>query len=115
MKQEEISALADGELGAPQLDAVLSALRRPDQHVTWDIYHQIGDALRSDDLGIALSPDFFRQGWRPAWQPNRRFLRPARFRKQRRCAVGRSSGSQSRAWRRWLASWQAWPLLQRRS
>jgi sigma-E factor negative regulatory protein RseA len=58
MKQEEISALADGELGAPQLDAVLSALRRPNQHVTWDIYHQIGDALRSDDLGIALSPDF---------------------------------------------------------
>jgi len=58
MKQEEISALADGELGAPRLDAVLSALRRPDQHATWDIYHQIGDALRSDDLGITLSPDF---------------------------------------------------------
>lgn len=58
MKQEEISALADGELGAPQLDAVLLALRRPDQHATWEIYHQIGDALRSDDLGIALSPEF---------------------------------------------------------
>jgi sigma-E factor negative regulatory protein RseA len=58
MKQEEISALADGELDAPQLDALLAALRRPDQHATWDIYHQIGDALRSDDLGIALSPDF---------------------------------------------------------
>lgn len=58
MKQEEISALADGELGASQLDAVLLALRRPEQNETWEIYHRIGDVLRSDDLGIALSPEF---------------------------------------------------------
>lgn len=56
--QEKISALADGELASNELDSVLASLRQPEARREWDIYHQIGDALRSDDMAVNLSPDF---------------------------------------------------------
>lgn len=56
--QEQISAFADGELAEEQADVVLAALRRADGRADWDIYHQIGDVLRSDDMDIKLSSGF---------------------------------------------------------
>lgn len=56
--QEQISAFADGELVDGEFDAALATLRTPDGRTAWDIYHQIGDTLRSDDMAMKLSPDF---------------------------------------------------------
>lgn len=56
--QEKISAFADGELEPNELDAVLAGLRQPEALKEWDIYHQIGDVLRSDDMAVNMSPDF---------------------------------------------------------
>jgi sigma-E factor negative regulatory protein RseA len=56
--QEQISAFADGELAEEQADVVLAALRRADGRADWEVYHQIGDVLRSDDMGIKLSSGF---------------------------------------------------------
>ena len=56
--REQISALADGELDERQLDAALASLRDQDARADWDLYHQIGDLLRSDDMAVGLSPGF---------------------------------------------------------
>jgi len=58
MTREQISALADGELAEQHVDIVLSALRQGKGRADWDIYHQIGDVLRSDDMAVGLSPGF---------------------------------------------------------
>jgi sigma-E factor negative regulatory protein RseA len=58
MSREQISALIDNELADSQIDIALAALRQPDQQAAWDIYHQIGDVLRSDDMAISMRPDF---------------------------------------------------------
>lgn len=58
MTGEQISALADGELPEQHIDKVLAALRQPEARADWDLYHQIGDAMRSDDMAVAMSPDF---------------------------------------------------------
>jgi sigma-E factor negative regulatory protein RseA len=58
MTQEQISALADGELEGAHIDVALAAVRQPDGRATWDIYHQIGDVMRSDEMAVALSPGF---------------------------------------------------------
>lgn len=56
--QEQISALADDELSGSQIALALVALRDPATRADWDIYHQIGDALRSDDMAFSLSEGF---------------------------------------------------------
>lgn len=58
MTQEQISALADGELPDTHVDMALAALRHPHGKADWDIYHQIGDVLRSDDMDVNLSAGF---------------------------------------------------------
>jgi sigma-E factor negative regulatory protein RseA len=58
LTQEQISALVDGELDGPQADALLALLARSKDRPDWEIYHQIGDALRSDEATSALSSDF---------------------------------------------------------
>ncbi|KAF3997959.1 sigma-E factor negative regulatory protein [Glaciimonas immobilis] len=58
LHQEQISALADGELSSAFMDMALVSLRQNESRTTWDVYHQIGDILRSDDMAITLSPDF---------------------------------------------------------
>jgi len=58
MTREQISALADGELADQYVDMTLTALRQEKGRADWDIYHQIGDVLRSDDMAVSLSPDF---------------------------------------------------------
>jgi sigma-E factor negative regulatory protein RseA len=59
IKQESISLLADGELTGEQLNRALSDLCLSEAgRSTWDVYHQIGDILRDDELALPLSPDF---------------------------------------------------------
>ncbi|GGC18175.1 anti-sigma factor [Oxalicibacterium flavum] len=58
MTREQISALIDSELADGQVDIALAALRQEEARGAWDIYHQIGDALRSDELNLPLSADF---------------------------------------------------------
>lgn len=55
---EDLSALADGQLGVEQADSVASRWR--DQHElrsAWHAYHLIGDVLRSDELASAGTRD----------------------------------------------------------
>jgi sigma-E factor negative regulatory protein RseA len=56
--QEQISALADGEISVGQLDGILALLRDKDAQENWKLYHQIGDLLRSDDMNVRLSESF---------------------------------------------------------
>jgi sigma-E factor negative regulatory protein RseA len=58
MTREQISALADGELPKRQVDMALTALRQDSNRADWELYHQIGDVLRSEDMAVALSPGF---------------------------------------------------------
>lgn len=59
LTREQISALADGELSDDQqMEMALGALRHEQTRADWDIYHQIGDVMRSDDMAIQLSPGF---------------------------------------------------------
>jgi sigma-E factor negative regulatory protein RseA len=56
--REQISAFADGEVADAQAGAVLAALREPQARADWDVYHHIGDVLRSDDMAVTMSVDF---------------------------------------------------------
>lgn len=58
MNREQISALADSELADSHIDVALTALNQADERDAWDVYHQIGDVLRSDEMAITLRPDF---------------------------------------------------------
>jgi len=58
MTQEQISALLDSELGDAHVEAVLASLRRSEGRATWDVYHQIGDVLRSEDMAQDFSNGF---------------------------------------------------------
>lgn len=58
MTQEQISALLDNELTDEHVELALAALRQADGRAAWDIYHQIGDVLRTDEMARAFSPDF---------------------------------------------------------
>ena len=55
---ENISALADGELGDSEVELAVAALGTPEGQAAWDAYHQIGHTLRSDHIGAELSPGF---------------------------------------------------------
>lgn len=58
ISREQISALADGELGDQQIDMAFATLRQDEVRADWELYHQIGDVLRSDDMAVTLSPGF---------------------------------------------------------
>ncbi|MGK5034376.1 RseA family anti-sigma factor [Janthinobacterium sp. LB3P118] len=55
---ETISALADGELAAAELELAFAALDTPSGRQAWDAYRLIGDVLRSEQCGHALSAQF---------------------------------------------------------
>lgn len=55
--REHISALMDGELPDADQELALAALQEPDGQAAWELYHLIGDSLRTADTP-ALSPDF---------------------------------------------------------
>jgi sigma-E factor negative regulatory protein RseA len=58
MNQEQISALLDSELGDAHIEGVLASLRRSEGRETWDVYHQIGDVLRSEEMAQDFSAGF---------------------------------------------------------
>lgn len=55
---ETISALADGELAASELELAFAALDTDEGRQAWDAYRLIGDVLRSEQCGHALSAQF---------------------------------------------------------
>ncbi|MDZ5635704.1 sigma-E factor negative regulatory protein [Janthinobacterium sp. GMG1] len=55
---ETISALADGELAASELELAFAALDTPSGRQAWDAYRHIGDVLRSEQYDHALSAQF---------------------------------------------------------
>ena len=55
---ENISALLDGELAASELELAFAALDTDSGRQAWDLYHRIGDALRSGQCGHELGPHF---------------------------------------------------------
>ena len=56
--KERISVFADGETSEEQLDVALAEFRNEEGKSTWELYHQIGDLLRSDDMATPLSAGF---------------------------------------------------------
>ena len=58
IKNEDISALMDGETSAQCDDIFFQALRLSKNRESWDAYHQIGDVLRSDDIANNCSAAF---------------------------------------------------------
>ncbi len=58
ISRQQISALADGEMADEDVDVVLTSLRQAEGRADWEIYHQIGDVLRSEDMAVSMSPDF---------------------------------------------------------
>lgn len=56
--QEQISAFADGELDDPYIANVLASLRKEEYKDDWELYHQIGDVLRSNDMAVSMSSGF---------------------------------------------------------
>ncbi|MCW5259750.1 anti-anti-sigma factor [Verminephrobacter eiseniae] len=56
---ERLSALADGQLDAEELAAALAfAVDDENGRATWQLYHLVGDALRSPDLARPADPAF---------------------------------------------------------
>ena len=55
---ETISALADGELPASELELAFAAVDTPSGRQAWEAYRLIGDALRSEQCGHVLSAQF---------------------------------------------------------
>jgi len=56
--KEQISVFVDGEHEDQEIDFLLSALRLEENQQDWEIYHQIGDVLNSNELSIGLSGAF---------------------------------------------------------
>ena len=56
--RELLSALADGELQGAQLASALELCAHEDSHSTWEVYHLVGDVLRSPDLARPVSTAF---------------------------------------------------------
>ena len=58
LSKQQISAFADGELSDHDVEATMAVLTAPDGRSDWDIYHQIGDTLRSETMALPLSAGF---------------------------------------------------------
>lgn len=57
--KEQISALADGELGSEEMTLAFAALRSSkDAQDAWEDYHRIGEVLRSEEMDVSLSAGF---------------------------------------------------------
>ena len=56
--QEQISAFMDGECQSHETSVALASLRQEAYQKDWEIYHQIGDILKSNEMGIRVSEDF---------------------------------------------------------
>ncbi len=57
--REQISALADGELGSEEMTIAFAALRSSKEgQQAWEDYHRIGEVLRSEEMDVSLSAGF---------------------------------------------------------
>ncbi len=54
----QISLFSDGELDRRQVGECLIRMRDDDARATWDVYHTIGDVIRSDAMAAPLSEGF---------------------------------------------------------
>ena len=50
MNKELLSALVDGELHGDELEQALACAESADGCASWELYHLVGDVLRSPDL-----------------------------------------------------------------
>ncbi len=57
-QRERLSALVDGQLGDAELADALAYACTGEAHATWEMYHLVGDVLRSPDLARPARPDF---------------------------------------------------------
>jgi sigma-E factor negative regulatory protein RseA len=93
--REQISALADSECSDAQFKLAFAALRQGDGKADWDIYHQIGDVLRSDDMAAPLSDSFAaRMAARLEAEPT--IIAPALSTEP--AALSQSAGTRARRW-----------------
>jgi sigma-E factor negative regulatory protein RseA len=58
MALERISELVDGESESGNWDAAFVQLKDEQGKEAWELYHHVGDLLRSDDLDVPLSVNF---------------------------------------------------------
>ena len=56
--KEKVSGLVDGEADPDGLRALMAQLREGEGRQVWDLYHQIGDVIRSGEPGPAMRADF---------------------------------------------------------
>lgn len=56
--RESISSFMDDELSDADAELALAGLRERDGIEAWRLYHEIGDTLRAETDGPALSPGF---------------------------------------------------------
>ena len=56
--KEKVSGLVDGDIDPDGLRALIAQLREGEGRQAWDLYHQIGDAIRSAEPAPAMSADF---------------------------------------------------------
>ena len=57
-QREQLSALADGHLQGDELAQALAFAAGDEGHATWQLYHLVGDVLRSPDLAQPAHPTF---------------------------------------------------------
>ncbi|MBD9392108.1 MULTISPECIES: sigma-E factor negative regulatory protein [unclassified Acidovorax] len=57
-RREQLSALADGQLQGDEMTEALAYAAQAEGHATWQLYHLVGDVLRSSDLAQPANPDF---------------------------------------------------------
>ncbi|KRB27580.1 anti-anti-sigma factor [Acidovorax sp. Root70] len=55
---EQLSALADGQLQGDEFAAALAWAAEDEGRDTWEVYHLVGDVLRSSELARPVSPAF---------------------------------------------------------
>jgi len=81
-QRQAVSALLDGELGAPQAGQVIDALERdPELRALWERYHLIGGALRREGAALAWRDIADQSRARIATEPT--VLAPANLRRRR--------------------------------
>jgi sigma-E factor negative regulatory protein RseA len=56
--QQQISELMDGELDPEHLPSVMSSAYQASGRECWDIYHHIGDVLRSEEMAYVPTKNF---------------------------------------------------------
>lgn len=57
-RREQLSALADGQLQGAELADALDYAAQDEAMATWQLYHLVGDVLRSSELAKPVDTDF---------------------------------------------------------